>query len=192
MKIKNNKIAHRGVFNNKNIPENSLKAFEKAMSMDFSIELDIQLTKDNVLIVFHDENLKRLTGLNKKVTDCTYLEIKNLTLLETKEKIPTLKEVLDLIQKKVLLDIEIKGKKRIKTLCNLLVKELSDYENFILKSFNPRIVHYLKKHYPNLEVGYIIDKKKVPLLANKLIFLYTKPDFLAIHKSLLETKKFQK
>ena len=192
MKIKNNKIAHRGVFNNKNIPENSLKAFEKAISMDFSIELDVQLTKDNVLIVFHDDNLKRLTGLNKKVTDCTYLEIKNLTLLETKEKIPTLKEVLNLVQNKVLLDIEIKGKKKIKTLCNLLIKELNSYENFILKSFNPRIVHYLKKHYSNLEVGYIIDKKRVTLFANKLIFLYTKPDFLAIHKSLLETKKFQK
>ena len=192
MKIKNNKIAHRGVFNNKNIPENSLKAFEKAMSMDFSIELDIQLTKDDVIVVFHDDNLKRLTGLNKKVIDCTYLEIKNLTLLETKEKIPTLREVLDLIQNKVLLDIEIKGKKRIKKLCKLLVKELNGYENFILKSFNPKIVHYLKKHYPNLEVGYIIDIKHTALLANKIMFLYTKPDFLAIHKKLVETKRFQK
>lgn len=192
MKIKNNKIAHRGVFNNKNIPENSLKSFEKAISMDFSIELDIQLTKDNTLIVFHDDNLKRMTGLDKKVIDCTYLEIKNLTLLETKEKIPTLKEVLNLVQGKVLLDIEIKGKKKIKQLCDLLIKELNGYENFILKSFNPRIVHYLKKHYPNLEVGYIINTKRVSLLANKLMFFYTKPDFLAIHKKLVETKKFQK
>ena len=64
MNIPNNKIAHRGVFNNTSIPENSMKAFQKAIDLNYSIELDIQFTKDFVLVVFHDDNLKRMTGVN--------------------------------------------------------------------------------------------------------------------------------
>lgn len=192
MQIKNNKIAHRGIFDNEKYPENSMKAFEKALSLGFAIELDIQKTKDNILIVFHDENLKRMTNFDKEVANTTYEEIKNLRLLKTSEKIPTLSEVLNLIQNQVLLDIEIKEKKDIQEICNLLIRELKDYHNFILKSFNPRIVHYLKTHYKDLEVGYIINKKHVSFFSNKLMLHYTNPDFLAIHKDLLTRKKFQK
>ena len=69
MKIRNNRIAHRGAFNNIDIPENSLLAFKKAIDMKWDIELDVQLTKDNVLVVFHDEDLKRMTGISKKICD---------------------------------------------------------------------------------------------------------------------------
>ena len=66
MKIPNNKIAHRGMFDNIKIPENSLSSFKKALKYNYSIELDIQLTKDNILVVFHDSNLKRMTGINMR------------------------------------------------------------------------------------------------------------------------------
>ena len=195
MEIKNNQIAHRGVFNNKNYPENSLKAFEKALSLDFPIELDVQLTKDNILIVFHDSNLKRMTGIDKNVCDSTYQEIKELFLLDTKEKIPALKEVLDLVQNKVLLDIEIKNTKKIEKICTILMKELEGYHNFILKSFNPKIVRYLKTNYPDTEVGYLIDEAKNKhnsFLASYFMIHYSKANFLAINKNLLAKKKFQK
>ena len=71
-----NKIAHRGIFNNIDIPENSMKAFRQAISQSCDFELDVQLTKDNVLIVFHDLNLKRMTGLDQNVEDTLYSEIK--------------------------------------------------------------------------------------------------------------------
>jgi glycerophosphoryl diester phosphodiesterase len=190
MKIPNNKIAHRGIFDNIKVPENSIASFKKTLKYNYSIELDIQLTKDNMVIVFHDENLKRMTGLDKLVKDTYYEEIKTLHLLNTKEYIPTLDEVLDLIDNKVLLDIEIKDTKKIKEITNILKDKLSNYNNYVLKSFNPKIVRYLKKN-TDAEVGYLIsDKKKI--LSNYFIIKYTKADFLSISKKLLRTKKFKK
>ena len=63
-------IAHRGIYNNLNIPENSMKSFKRAINSNVSIELDIHLTKDNKLVVFHDDNLIRMTGTYKKIRKC--------------------------------------------------------------------------------------------------------------------------
>ena len=191
MKIPNNKIAHRGMFDNIKIPENSLSSFKKALKYNYSIELDVQLTKDNILIVFHDTNLKRMTGVDKLVKDSNYEEIKELKLLNTKEYIPTLDEVLNLINNKVLLDIEVKDTKKIKEITSILKDKLSNYNNYVLKSFNPKIVRYLKNNINNTEVGYLIDSKHKFLYSN-LIIKYSKADFLSISKKLLKTKKFQK
>ena len=114
-----NLIAHRGAFDNVSIPENSIKAFQEAIKLGLAVEYDVQLTKDNVLVVFHDDNLYRMTGIDKKIEDVTFDEINKLTLLDTKEHIPTLKDVLNLINNKVFMDIEIKNTKRYKVLCNL-------------------------------------------------------------------------
>ena len=191
MKILNNKIAHRGMFDNIKIPENSLSSFKKALKYNYSIELDVQLTKDNILIVFHDANLKRMTGVDKLVKDSNYEEIKELKLLNTKEYIPTLDEVLNLVNNKVLLDIEVKDTKKIKEITSILKDKLSNYNNYVLKSFNPKIVRYLKNNINNTEVGYLIDSKHKFLYSN-LIIKYSKADFLSISKKLLKTKKFQK
>ena len=118
-------IAHRGMFSNPTIPENSIMAFKKALEFSYPIELDVQLTKDNILVVFHDDNLKRITGIDKRVEDCTYDELKKLTLFDTKEHIPSFKEVLDLVDGKVLLDIEIKPTKRINNACSILMNMIS-------------------------------------------------------------------
>ena len=190
MKIPNNKIAHRGMFDNIKIPENSIASFKKALKYNYSIELDVQLTKDNVLVVFHDNNLKRMTGLDKLITDTNYEELKTLKLLNTKESIPTLDEVLNLINNKVLLDIEVKDTKKIKEITNILKDKLKNYNNYVLKSFNPRIVRNLKKNI-NTEVGYLIDSKHKFLYSN-LIIKYSNADFLSISKKLLKSKKFQK
>ncbi len=190
MKVPNNKIAHRGIFDNIKTPENSIASFKKALRYNYSIELDVKLTKDNILVVFHDDNLKRMTGIDKLVEETNYNELKKLRLLNTNEYIPTLDEVLILINNKVLLDIEVKDTKRIKEITTILKNKLNNYDNYILKSFNPKIVRSLKKNI-NTEVGYLIsDKKKI--LANYFIIKYSKADFLSISKKLLNTKKFQK
>ncbi len=196
MYIPNHMIAHRGVFDNKKVPENSLLSFQKALEKNYSIELDVQLTSDNQLVVFHDSTLERMTGINKDLQDCSYNEIKKLHLLSTKEKIPPFRKVLDLTKDKVLLDIEIKNTKKIKEVCTILMNELEGYHNYIVKSFNPRIVRYMKKHYPSIEVGYLIDfhysKKWMRFfLPSRLMIRYSKANFLAIHKRLLNTSKFQ-
>ena len=149
MTINGNIIAHRGIHDNKETPENSLKAFAKALNRNIPIELDVQLTKDNIIVVFHDYSLFRMTGKKAYLQDLTYNELQELYLLDTKEKIPTLKEVLDLIQGKVLIDIEVKNSNSIDKLCRILKEELFNYNNYILKSFHPLIVRKLKKLFPN-------------------------------------------
>lgn len=196
MKINGNIIAHRGVHNNQEIPENSIKAFKRALDLNYPIELDVQLTKDNILVVFHDFNLTRMTNRTEYIQDMSYDELKKLTLLETREKIPTLSEVLQLVDGKVLLDIEIKNTERIAETCDSLVNELDEYKNFIIKSFNPKIVRYLKNNYPNIEVGLLItdktNNKLYDLILNsKFAIRYAKPDFLAISKALLTNRKFK-
>ena len=60
--LKNKIIAHRGVFDNEKVVENTLESFKKAIHYHYPIELDVQLTKDNYLVVFHDESLRRLSN----------------------------------------------------------------------------------------------------------------------------------
>ena len=189
-------IAHRGVFNNKEVPENSVKAFSKAVNLNIDVEFDVQITKDNILVVFHDDNLKRMTGVNKKLEDCTYDEIKNLKLLDTEEVIPTVDEVFKTINNKVFMDIEIKNNKRYKVLCDLLVEKLKVYNNYSLKSFNPMIVRYINKKYPDINIGYLIGDKydfKILkyILPSRFIIKYSKCDFISISKKLLNKKKFK-
>ena len=123
-KYKNSIIAHRGIHDNKLVPENSLKAFKLALETKLTIELDIHLTKDNQLVVFHDDNLKRMTNVNCIIEKLTLSEIKKLNLLNTDEKIPTLEEVLKLVNGKVLIDIEIKVNKHVKKIVKNLLKIL--------------------------------------------------------------------
>lgn len=197
MKVNNNIIAHRGMFNNIDIPENSLSAFKNALKKDIAIELDVQLTKDDVLVVFHDENIKRMTGINKELKDINYDELKTYHLLNTKETIPTFKEVINLINSKVMLDIEVKTTKHVEKISNILLKQLANYNNFVIKSFNPKIVRYIKKTNPNIEVGYLMtddynNRLYNLLLPSKLMIKYSKANFLALDKKLLKKKKYLK
>lgn len=187
MKFDNLLFAHRGVHNNIDIPENSIKAFKQALKNNLNIELDIQLTKDNVLVVFHDSNLKRMTNIDKDLNELTYNKIKKLKLLNTNQTIPTLKEVLNIINGKVILDIEIKDTKKIDIVCKKLVDELTNYKGtFIIKSFNPKIVNWFKKHKPKYIRGLLIKDNLYNKFIGKLIIRYCKPDFLAISKKYIK------
>ena len=135
-----NIYAHRGLFDNKKIVENTISAFKRALKEKLNIELDIRVTLDNKIIVFHDENIKRLTGIDSFVKDMTYDELSKTNLLNTNDKIPLLDDVLNLINGEVALLIEIKD-----TLSNGTLKELNklllDYNGkVLLQSFNPIIV----------------------------------------------------
>ena len=172
-------IAHRGIHDNKSTPENSLKAFYKALIKKYPIELDIQLTKDNEIVVFHDKNLKRMTGVDKNIDDLTLNELTKLKLLKTNEHIPTLDEVLKLVNGKVLLDIEIKPTPKYKEICTLLNEKLKKYKgNVLVKSFDYRIPKWFKKNNPNIKRGLLLNDTNHCLLR----LLLCNPDFLAINK----------
>lgn len=190
-------IAHRGVHNNKDIPENSMLAFRKALEKRYAIEFDIEITKDSKLVIHHDDNLLRMTGINEKVEDMTFEEVRKLKLLNTEEKIPTFKEVLELVNGKVLLDIEIKSTKRIKEVVSLVLKELESYNgNLLLKSFDPFIVKELKKKTNKYKVGLLIMKnspnKGLNFLVKTGLIYKTSFDFLAVHKKMLNKKYYDK
>ncbi len=194
---KNLIIAHRGIHDNITTPENSISSFKKAIDKNLPIEFDIQLTKDNKLVIFHDDNLKRMTGVDKFIQEMNFDEVRKLKLLNTNESIPTFKEVLDLVNKKVLLDIEIKNTNKKKQVVELVLKELENYKGEVyLKSFNPIIVKQIKKKTDKYKLGLLItDKYNINIVdfifKTNLPIYYLKPDFLAIKKTML-TKKYYK
>ena len=182
-------IAHRGFFDNeKGIPENSILAFARAIDSNYSIELDVHLLNDNKIIVFHDDNLKRMTGIDKLVKDCTYEEIRNLKLLDTNEKIPLLEEVLNFVNGKVALLIELKYDVKTGLLEKELMELLINYSGkYAVQSFHPMAILWLKKHAPEVVRGQLAKefknqkygKLKNYILSNMLLNKLTKPDFVS-------------
>ena len=100
--------AHRGL-HKEGVPENSLAAFEDACRAGFGIELDVQLSHDGEVMVFHDYTLIRMTGCDKKLCELDAKELMTLTLAGTDQTIPTLKQVLALVDGRVPLLVELKG-----------------------------------------------------------------------------------
>lgn len=141
-----NGIAHRGL-HNQEYTENGMKAFTNAINHGVAFEYDIHLTKDNELVVCHDESLKRTTGKEGIIEDLTLKEIKeNYRLLDGGE-IPTLQEVIDLNKNQVPMVIELKVfRKNYKP----LAKRFKDYlpqlnkRDTLIISFDPRSLWPLK------------------------------------------------
>ena len=192
-------IEHRGYHDDKRYPENSLKAFKRSKKDGMPIELDVQLTADGELVVFHDENLERMMGMQAKIQEVKYAEIRDLRLLDTNEKIPKFAEVLELIGGKVMIDIEIKPAERIEATCRKVLEVLEGYpENYVLKSFDPRIVMWLKRHAPEKPRGMLITESVGKgwlvdyLVKSRLMVRLCQPDFVAIHKTLFTHRRWQK
>jgi len=99
-------IAHRGL-HNETVPENSMAAFEAAVLAGYTIELDVQLTKDNQVVVLHDNDLNRVFGLDKTIIEMTYEELQAYTILDSDQKIPLLSDVIAMIDDQVPVMIEI-------------------------------------------------------------------------------------
>lgn len=198
MKYKNYKfVAHRGLHNNSNIPENSILAFELAVKNNFPIELDVHLTSDKELVVFHDENLKRMTGIDKIIENCKLSELKKMNLNATNQSIPTLDEVLKLVDCKVPLLIEIKNEHKVGLLEDKLISKLSDYKGeYIIESFNPLSLLWIRKRYKNIILGQLATKDYPSIksvfvkwiLKNMLLNFLVKPDFIAYDYKYLNNK----
>lgn len=165
---KNLEIYHRGF--HKNVPENSMSSFKKALYRNKAIELDIRILKDNNIVVFHDRNLKRMTDIFKDIEKCTYEEIKDIKLKNSNENIPLLKDVLKLINDKVLILIEIKSNK--KKIIKKLLKLLKNYHNFIIQTFSLKIFYSLRISKFNYKVGLIV-------FGNRKIKTLIKPSFIS-------------
>ncbi len=143
-----NGIAHRGL-HNEEFTENGLNAFKNAIDHGVAFEFDIHLTKDNQLIVCHDENLKRTTGKEGIIEDLTLAEIRNDYKLLDGGIIPTLEEVIELNSSKVPMVIELKVfRKNYKSLAKKaleVLKPIKDKSSILIISFDPRSLWPMKK-----------------------------------------------
>lgn len=142
-------IAHRGL-HDENKTENSLAAFKAAVENGFAIELDVHLTKDNQLMVMHDPDLVRTTGKEGIIEELTVQEVKDNYQLLNGEKVPTFKEVLELVNEQVPIVVELKVEnKNYKPLAKRVLEEIKvikDKRNIIFISFDPRGLAGVKHH----------------------------------------------
>ena len=194
-------IAHRGLFDREKIPENSMLAFDKALEKGYSIEVDVNMTQDGYIVVFHDNSLKRMTGIKNDITTMTLSEIKKLKLLGTENKIPTFEDVLLQVSGKVPILIEVKPNSKYKELMEKLINLLEKYNGkYSIQSFDPRIVYWLKKNTPQISRGQIASKnirevksRILKILLGKMVFnVITKPNFVSYQYLSINEKFYKK
>ena len=183
--------AHRGLHGN-GVPENSMAAFRAALDAGCGIELDLHLLKDGSLAVFHDGTLDRCTGKPGRPEDLTAADLADYPLEGSQEIIPLFSQVLELFDGKAPLIVELKpvGGNHA-ALCQATCDMLDGYRGaYCLESFDPRCIHWLKKHRPDLIRGQLSEdfvhnpKSPLPLpmkflLSHLLENFLTRPDFVA-------------
>lgn len=191
--FKNRFIAHRGLHKNSLIPENSMLAFKAAIEKNYAIEFDINITKDNQIVVFHDDDLNRLCNKKQNIEDVSYDFLKDLNLYESNEKIPLLKELLDEVAGKIPLIIEIKKHKNIGLLENILLEMLKEYKGeYFICSFEKDILLWLEKNKPKEIRGLIFESLPIKFKKyEKTVFLYkyfkSKADFISLEDKLIDS-----
>ena len=183
---------HRGYHTVNGLPENSLAAFSAAMEKGYGIETDVQLSQDGIPVLFHDYTLTRMCGIDKKVADCTLAELQSYPLAGTEQRIPTLAELLSLIDGKVPLLIELKGESTDTSLCPKAAELLDAYQGvYCVESFNPMLLSWYRKNRKAVLRGQLVtnlmkDKKKSRLrnflLTHMLLNFLSRPDFIAYNE----------
>ena len=182
--------AHRGLHDNKSdAPENSMAAIRKAVESGYGIEFDVQLTRDRIPVVFHDESLKRVCGVEGNVRDYTYEELQAFPLLASQERIPLLSDVLKAVDGRVPLIIEIKIHENAAEVCTKADELISAYNGpYCIESFDPRAVAGYKKNRPQVIRGqrsanFNTPERREPFVEMLVHYLLTnviaRPDFIA-------------
>ena len=178
-------IAHRGLHGD-TIPENSLAAFRAAVARGFAVEIDIHITADGQLVVFHDDTLKRVCGVDVTIAKATLAELKTYRLKGTEETIPTLQECLDTVAGQVPLLIEFKclDTATCRRLCEAADAVLQGYAGqYFVQSFYPFVLHWYRKHRPDVcrgQLSLYSEPGIAKRLLGKLVFNFlSRPDFIS-------------
>lgn len=181
-------FAHRGLHNDV-VSENSLGAFEAACNRGFGIELDVQLTRDGRLVVFHDDNLQRMTGDTRRVDALDFDQLQALPLPDG-SRIPAFEAVLRCVDGRVPLLVELKNGKQNQLLCQKTLECLRGYKGpYIVESFNPMILRWFKQNAPEIIRGQLVSEKAsympdfsvfvAVILSNLALNMLARPDFVA-------------
>lgn len=183
-------FAHRGLHSeDKSVPENSLEAFRQARDAGYGIELDLQLSRDGEVVVFHDDTLERVCGVEGRVDELDCAQLRELSLCGTEQRIPLFGEVLELVNGSVPLIVELKNGKRNKELCQKAYDLLSGYRgDYCIESFNPLIVAWFRRNAKDVLRGQLatvyadyedIKKPLALVLSRCLLNVLSRPHFIA-------------
>ena len=180
--------AHRGLHNAERA-ENSMSAFKAAVDGGWGIELDIRLSKDGKLVVFHDDTLDRVCGREGKVIDFTAEELATFKLKGTEDGVPLFSDVLKLVDGKIPLLVEIKEDASVSEVGLKTAEMLKSYSGpLLIESFNPLTLGRIREALPQIPRGLLCDHytKKAEnrklthfLLQWFLLNFKAKPDFYA-------------
>lgn len=183
--------AHRGLHSG-GVPENSPAAARAAIAAGMGIECDIQRSKDDQAMVFHDWELDRLTGLAKKTSDLIADDIEKLSLSGTGESPQRLGKLLQIVSGQVPVLIEIKSKPgyRVEPTCQTVGEVISGYDGEIaVMSFDPFVAQWFKQEAPQLACGLVMREDSVGHTRThserEAALKRADPDFLAYHVDAL-------
>ena len=186
--------AHRGLYaQDQSVPENSLPAIAAAAEKGYGMELDIQLSLDGEVVVFHDDTLARMCGIGGRVDAFPLARLREMPLAGTAERMPLLTEVFDTVAGKAPIIIELKTGPRNEELCRKGLALMRAYQKqyggaFCVESFDARIVAWFRKNAPDILRGQLTDSPRAlgsgrPVLdflaGNLLSNVIARPQFIA-------------
>ena len=202
--ITRNFIAHKGLHNHE-IPENSISAFKNAMDKNYIIECDVQLIADGTVVVYSGEQLARMTGRDGYVKNLTKEQLSEYKLSNTDECIPTVEELLKLVDGKVGILIDLKDyENRIGLLEKAVCKLIRNYKGDVaIQSFNPLSLEWFAKYSPNVLRGQVacsfkgeefkhISRLKRMVLRRMKLNKRAKPNFISYNASELPNRFIKK
>ena len=185
-------FAHRGLHTEDgSVPENSLAAFRRAVESGYGMELDVQLSRDGAVVVFHDDTLERVCGVPGRVDSYDLAQLRALRLGETEERIPLFSEVLSLVAGRQPLIVELKTGPHNAELCAKTCALLHAYDGPVcIESFDPRIVTWFRFHAPEFFRGQLaqlpeeyeksgMSRAKAFVLGHTLLNAAARPEFIA-------------
>ncbi|MGN1193294.1 MAG: glycerophosphodiester phosphodiesterase [Dorea sp.] len=184
-------FAHRGYHcASKGIPENSMISFREAVLRGYGIELDIHLSKDGKLVVFHDDTLERMCGRQDVIEELTAEELTRCRLQGTNETIPLFSDVLSMVNGQVPLLIELKMPSFSINICKEAYRILKNYPGpYMVQSFNPLGLRWFRKNVPDILRGQLSSNLTSDPLKEPWIFRFTvkhlmgnflgRPDFIS-------------
>lgn len=184
-------IAHRGLHDvSKGIYENTLSAARAAVAGGYNIELDIQPSSDMVPMVFHDYELERLTRESGDTRSVAAKTLSNIFIKDTKDKIPTLEEFLGVIDGKVGLVIELKGRKNedegfVAAIADLLSTYKGDAA---IMSFEHHLLRDARNIAPHLALGLTAEGDDRRYDKHKAIAQECNVDFISYYLKELDCK----
>jgi glycerophosphoryl diester phosphodiesterase len=178
-------FAHRGLHYGPGFPENSLVAFAAALELGSGIECDLRLTRDDRLIVFHDADAWRMCSSPLVIGKSTLAELERLRVGDG--PIPTIESLLELVEGRVALLLEVKVGNDLWRWMSALRRALQDYRGrYGIMSFDPRVARLLKTSLPKVRRGLVI-RDQLPAPRRRVAMWLADPHFIAVERTALTT-----